>query len=40
MACFGIVKIYDDGTEKSYSESGYWEPKLAFHEIAKIYGEH
>lgn len=38
MACFGVVKIYEDGSEKSYSESGYWEPKRAFHEIAKVYG--
>jgi hypothetical protein len=38
MASYGIVKIYEDGSEKSYSQTGYWEPKLAFHEIARIYG--
>jgi len=38
MASYGIVKIYEDGSDKSYSISGYWEPKLAFHEIARIYG--
>jgi hypothetical protein len=38
MASYGIIKIYEDGSDKSYSVSGYWEPKLAFHEIARIYG--
>lgn len=38
MASYGIIKIYEDGSEQSYSVSGYWEPKLAFHEIARIYG--
>jgi hypothetical protein len=38
MASFGIVKIYPEESEKSYASTGYWEPKLAFDEIARIYG--
>ncbi|QQK76261.1 abortive phage infection protein [Salicibibacter cibarius] len=36
MASYGIVKVYSEDSEKPYS-SGYWEPKEAFHEIAKFY---
>jgi hypothetical protein len=38
MASFGIVKIYPSDSEKPYAATGYWEPKLAFGEIARIYG--
>jgi hypothetical protein len=38
MASFGIVKIFPEGTGKGYEESGYWEPKVAFHEIADRFG--
>jgi hypothetical protein len=38
MASYGIIKIYLDGSARSYDKTGYWEPKLAFHEIARIYG--
>ena len=38
MASFGIVKIYPSDSEKPYATTGYWEPKLAFGEIARIYG--
>lgn len=36
MAGYSIVKVYPSDSEKSY-ESGYWEPKMAFGEIAKFY---
>ncbi|QQK80827.1 abortive phage infection protein [Salicibibacter cibi] len=35
MAGYSIVKVYPPNSEKPY-ESGYWEPKEAFHEIAKF----
>jgi len=37
MASFGVVKIFPEGTGKGYEESGYWEPKAAFREIAERY---
>ncbi|HLV10254.1 MAG TPA: hypothetical protein VKY40_08600, partial [Halanaerobiales bacterium] len=36
MASFGIVRPYPVGSGKP-ADDGYWEPKLAFHEIAKRY---
>lgn len=38
MASYSLVKIYGDDSEKPYS-SGYWEPKMAFNEIAKFYSK-
>lgn len=39
MASFGIVKPYPVESGKS-ADDGYWEPKLAFYEIAKKYKKH
>lgn len=37
MASFGIVKALPAATGQGYEETGYWEPKLAFSEIAAVY---
>ena len=37
MASFGIVKALPAATGQGYEETGYWEPKLAFTEIATKY---
>ena len=37
MASFGIVKALPAATGQGYAETGYWEPKLAFTEIASAY---
>lgn len=38
MASFGVVKAFPDDSGQGYNETGYWEPKLAFHAIAERYG--
>ncbi len=38
MASFGIVKTLPAETGQGYEETGYWEPKLAFAELASAYG--
>jgi hypothetical protein len=35
-AGYSVVKVHPDGSERPYS-SGYWEPKAAFHELARRY---
>jgi hypothetical protein len=37
MASFGIVKAHPNGSGKS-DGGPHWEPKMAFHEIARLYG--
>jgi hypothetical protein len=38
MASFGVVTTFPADTGQGYNETGYWEPKLAFHAIAERYG--
>jgi hypothetical protein len=38
MASFGVVKAFPADSGQGYNETGYWEPKLAFHAIAERYG--
>lgn len=39
MASYGVVKAFPPDSGQGYDETGYWEPKLAFHAIAERYGE-
>jgi|GEM_PF-126745 len=34
MAAFSIVKTYGDDADQSYNQTGYWEPKASFPEVA------
>lgn len=38
MASFGIVKVFPEESGQGYEATGHWEPKQAFHEIARQYG--